>query len=68
MKKYMILQGGSLAISIVLALSFFMLLFVGVLSPQDVIISLVLLVIAIILLSILSLVGQIQEELRRIKK
>ena len=62
------MQGGSLVISIVLAISFFMLLSVGVLSPKDVIISLILIVIAIILLSILSVAGQIQEDLRRMKK
>lgn len=62
------MQGGSLVISIVLAISFFMLLFVGVLSPKDVIISLILIVIAIILLSILSVAGQIQEDLRRMKE
>ncbi|UCC92088.1 MAG: hypothetical protein JSV39_02410 [Candidatus Aenigmatarchaeota archaeon] len=66
--RYMIMQGGSLVISIVLAISFFMLLFVGVLSPKDVIISLILIVIAIILLSILSVAGQIQEDLRRMKE
>jgi hypothetical protein len=62
------MQGGSLIISIVLAISFFMLLSVGVLSPKDVIISLILIVIAIILLSILSVAGQIQEDLRRMKE
>lgn len=62
------MQGGSLVISIVLAISFFMLLSVGVLSPKDVIISLILIVIAIILLSILSVAGQIQEDLRRMKE
>ncbi len=68
MKKYMIMQGGSLVISIVLAISFFMLLSVGALSPKDVITSLILIVIAIVLLSILSVAGQIREDLRRMKK
>ena len=68
MRRYMILQGGSLVISVILALSFFMLLFVGILDPQSVILSLILLVVAIILLSIMSLLSQIQEDLRRMKK
>lgn len=68
MRKNIIMQGGSLIISIFLALSFSMLLMVGILNPQDVIISLILLVIAIILLSILSILAMIQEDLRRLKK
>jgi hypothetical protein len=69
MKKNVILQGGTLAVSVILAISFFMLLTVGILNPQNVIISLILIVIAIIMLNILSILNQIQEDLgRRMKR
>jgi len=68
LKRYFVIQGGTLVISLMLALSFFMLLSIGILNPQTVIISLVLIVIAIILLAIMSILSQVQEELRRLKK
>jgi hypothetical protein len=69
MKKNVILQGGTLVVSVILAISFFMLLTVGILNPQSVIISLILIVIAIIMLNILSILNQIQEDLgRRMKR
>jgi hypothetical protein len=68
MKKYLIIQGGTIVVSIVLALSFFMLLSVGFLDPQNTIISLILIVIGIILLAIMSILSQIQDQLGRSKK
>jgi len=68
MKKYLIIQGGTLVVSLILALSFFMLLSVGILSPQNTIISLILIIIAIVLLAILSILSQIQERIRGVKE
>jgi len=68
MRRDIIIQGGTVLISIILALSFFMLLYVGIMSPQNVIMSLILLVIAIIMLATVSLLSQIHDELKRMKK
>jgi len=68
MKKYLIIQGGTIVISIVLALSFFMILSVGFLDPQNTILSLILIVISIILLAIMSILSQIQNQIGRSKK
>jgi len=68
MKKYLIIQGGTIVISIVLALSFFMILSVGFLDPQNTILSLILIVIGIILLAIMSILSQIQNQIGRSKK
>jgi hypothetical protein len=68
MRNDIIIQGGTILISVILAISFFMLLFVSILRPQEVIMSLILIVMTIVLLSILSVVFQIQEDVGRLKK
>lgn len=68
MRNDIIIQGGTILISVILAISFFMLLSVSILRPQEVIMSLIMIVMTIVLLSILSVAFQIQEDLRRLKK
>jgi hypothetical protein len=61
--RYYIVQIGTLVVSVILAVTFFILLGTG--TPTTTMVSLILLIIAIIGLAILSYLGRIEEELRR---
>jgi len=65
MKDNVIVQRGSMVVSILLALTFFILLIIGLIGPENIINSLILIIIAIICLAIFSAVIRIEHLLSK---
>lgn len=61
----MIVQIGTLVISVILAVAFYIILAVGLLTARDIITPLVLIVIAITCLAIFSTLSKIEYDIRR---
>jgi L-asparagine transporter-like permease len=68
MGKYSAVEIGSVFISAVLVLVFFMMLLLGILSNKDVMMHLILIIMTIVALAIYSQVSRIENMLRREKK
>lgn len=63
MDTHLVIQAGSIVVSILLLITFYLLFTVGLIDPQNVITPMILIVIAVICLGIFSTLARIEKKL-----